>query len=75
MNKKQALIVGALGGIGRNLIEYLSSLEDWEIIGLARREPNFESRAKFISVDLLDRDDVQTKLSSLSNRPLAKVKK
>jgi nucleoside-diphosphate-sugar epimerase len=67
MSKNQALIVGALGGIGRNLVEYLSNLEDWDIIGLARRKPDFESKATFISVDLLDRDDVQMKLSSLSH--------
>jgi nucleoside-diphosphate-sugar epimerase len=67
MNKKQALIVGALGGVGRNLVEYLSSLDDWEIVGLARRKPDFDNRATFISVDLLDREDTLTKLKGLTN--------
>ncbi len=31
--RKKALVVGALGIIGRNLIDHLSSLNDWEIGG------------------------------------------
>ena len=65
--KKKALIVGASGGIGQNLAQYLSRLEDWDIMGLSRRTPSFESKAQFISVDLLNIDDVQAKLSGLSD--------
>jgi hypothetical protein len=32
---KVALVVGAQGVIGKNLIEHLASLGDWEVIGLA----------------------------------------
>lgn len=67
MTHKKALIVGASGGIGQNLVQYLSSLEDWDIVGLSRRTPKLESRAQFISVDLLEIDDVQAKLSELSD--------
>lgn len=31
---KVALVVGAQGVIGRNLIEYLATLDDWRIVGL-----------------------------------------
>ena len=64
---KKALIAGASGGIGQNLVQSLSASTDWEIVGLSRREPTFESNARFISVDLLDRDDVQTKLGDLTD--------
>ena len=58
MITKKALVVGASGGIGQNLIQYLSGLDDWDIVGLARKEPKVVSRAQFVAVDLLDRDRV-----------------
>ncbi|MGD1950060.1 MAG: SDR family oxidoreductase [Leptolyngbyaceae cyanobacterium] len=67
MENKKAIVVGASGGIGQSLIQYLSSLKDWDIIGLSRREPLFESKAQFISVDLLDRSDVSVKLAELTD--------
>ena len=44
MDRKKALVVGGLGG-----------LEDWEVVALSRRSPDFETGARFVSVDLLDR--------------------
>ena len=67
MTNKKALVVGASGGIGQNIIQYLSGLQDWNIVGLSRREPQFESKAQFISVDLLDRSDVDAKLANLTD--------
>lgn len=67
MERKNALVPGASGIIGRTLIEYLSSLDDWNIIGLSRRQPEYDSRAKFIEVNLLDRTDCEQKLSSLND--------
>ena len=67
MTLKKALIVGASGGIGQNLVQSLSKLEDWEIVGLSRRKPTFESKAQFISVDLLNQEDVQAKLRELTD--------
>jgi len=66
---KVALIVGAGGVIGRNLIAYLSTLEDWKIVGLSRRPPDSDlaTKAKFISVDLLDPNDCREKLKELSD--------
>ncbi|MFQ4138110.1 SDR family oxidoreductase [Nodosilinea sp. PGN35] len=67
MSQKKALVVGASGGIGQNLIQYLSELGEWEIVGLSRRKPSFKSNAQFISVDLLNQDDVQAKLGELTD--------
>ncbi len=66
MEKKTCIVAGALGIAGRALIEDLDGQPDWEIIGLSRRAPDFSSRATFISVDLLDREDCKLKLGGLA---------
>lgn len=57
--KKKALVTGALGVTGRNLIHYLDTLEEWKVIGISRRSPDFESKAQFISLDLLDKQSCE----------------
>jgi nucleoside-diphosphate-sugar epimerase len=68
MNTRQnvALVVGAQGVIGRNLIEHLEQLDDWRVIGLSRRGGESTARVRYIAVDLLDRDDTTRKLRELS---------
>jgi nucleoside-diphosphate-sugar epimerase len=63
--RKVALVVGAQGVIGRNLIEHLVTLGDWEIIGLSRRSGTSTKRVQFIAVDLLDQNDCNEKLGDL----------
>ena len=65
MATRTAVIVGALGVIGRNLLLHLEADADWRIIGLSRRAPDFATRARFIAVDLLDREQTLAKLSDL----------
>ena len=60
MNK--ALVAGALGVTGRAAVNYLTSLSDWEVIGLSRRSPEFQTSAKYIPVDLLDRSALEERL-------------
>jgi nucleoside-diphosphate-sugar epimerase len=60
-----ALVVGALGVVGRALIARLEGDPGWRTIGLSRRAPDFETRAQFVSVDLLDRADCEAKLPGL----------
>lgn len=67
MVQKKAVVVGALGVIGRKLVAHLEALGDWEIVGLSRRAPDFDSKATFISVDLLDRADAEAKLGGLDD--------
>lgn len=64
--RKVALVVGAGGVIGRNLIDYLVTLPEWDIIGLSRRGGKSHERVRHISVDLLDEEDTRKKLSGLS---------
>jgi nucleoside-diphosphate-sugar epimerase len=67
MTRAKAVVVGGVGVIGRNLLLHLDRHTDWELVGLARRAPDFESRARFISVDLLDRADAAAKLGRLTD--------
>lgn len=67
---KVALVVGAQGVIGRNLIDHLATLDDWRIIGLSRRggeSTEQTERVRHIAVDLLDVVDTRAKLSALNN--------
>ncbi len=61
-----ALIAGALGVVGRALVEHLEDDPGWSVIGLSRRAPDFNTTAKFISVDLLDAFDCTAKLGGLT---------
>jgi nucleoside-diphosphate-sugar epimerase len=64
--KKTALVVGANGVIGSNLINHLESLEDWNIIGLSRRGGKNTHRTTYIAVDLLVEADYEDKLKALT---------
>ncbi len=66
MASKTALVVGARGVIGGNLIEHLDRAGGWRIIGLSRRGGASKGSVRHISVDLLDRDDTAAKLASLT---------
>jgi nucleoside-diphosphate-sugar epimerase len=62
-----ALVVGARGVIGTNLVEHLASLPDWRVIGLSRRGGvDVPGRVHHVAVDLLDPDDTRTQLSGLT---------
>lgn len=65
--QKVALVVGAQGVIGRNLIDHLATLEEWDIIGLSRRGGDSSGRVGYIAVDLLDKDNSRRQLSALTN--------
>lgn len=65
-NKKVALIAGAQGVIGRNLIDYLLTQDNWTIIGLSRRGGTDTDKVKHIAVDLLSQEDSHAKLGQLT---------
>jgi nucleoside-diphosphate-sugar epimerase len=64
---KKALVAGALGVTGRAILSHLVSLGDWEAIGLSRRSPEFSTSAKFIAIDLLNRSQVEARLSGIQD--------
>jgi nucleoside-diphosphate-sugar epimerase len=56
--RKKAVVAGALGVSGRALVNHLVALGDWEVIGLSRRRPEFQTPVRYIAIDLLNRADV-----------------
>ena len=43
-DRKKALIAGATGVVGRNLLRHLLTLDDWDVIAVSRRKPDVEGR-------------------------------
>jgi nucleoside-diphosphate-sugar epimerase len=63
----KALVVGALGVVGRANVEYLTSLPDWDVVAISRRAPDFDTRAKFVSADLTKPEDCHAALKGHSD--------
>ncbi len=63
--RRVAVVVGARGVIGGNLIDHLEATGEWEIIGLSRRGGSDTDRVRHIAVDLLDQRDAAEKLGEL----------
>lgn len=66
MTAETLLVAGALGLVGRAVLEEAARLGR-PAIGLSRRAPDFETRARFIAVDLSNRADVEAKLADLGD--------
>lgn len=60
------MVVGANGVIGRNLIDHLITLPDWDVIGVSRRSGESVGRVRYVAADLLNIDDTREKLNSLT---------
>src|ERR1700745_156622 len=54
--RKEAVVVGALGVMGRYIVERLLRQDDWSVIGLSRRAAGAVPRYRHISVDLRDHE-------------------
>ncbi|WP_373418890.1 SDR family oxidoreductase [Rhodococcus opacus] len=63
--RRVAVVVGARGVIGGNLIDHLEATGEWEVIGLSRRGGPDTGRVRHIAVDLLDERDAADKLGEL----------
>ena len=63
---KQAVVVGALGVIGRYLVARLLAHGGWSVTGLSRRTAEAAPRYRHIAVDLLDTEDTAQKLAGLN---------
>jgi nucleoside-diphosphate-sugar epimerase len=62
-----ALVVGAQGVIGGNLVSHLEELGGWQVVGLSRRGGESAGAVRHVSVDLLDAGDTQRALAELSD--------
>jgi uncharacterized protein YbjT (DUF2867 family) len=65
--QNKAVIVGALGVIGRYIAERLIEESDWQVVGLSRRKASDGQRYRHIAVDLLDAEDTKHKLAGLTD--------
>lgn len=65
MAKKTALVVGATGIVGRNLVACLESKNDWEIYGISRN-PSEQQGLTSLAADLQDANSVEAALQSIS---------
>lgn len=63
--KKKILVAGALGLVGRAVVEHLEQDDAWEIVCLSRRSPDFDARAHFLSVDLRDEQNCREVLGEV----------
>jgi nucleoside-diphosphate-sugar epimerase len=64
--KKTALVAGATGVVGRNLLRRLVSDPNWDVIAVSRRKPDVEGEYRRIAADLLDPADAEARLGGLS---------
>jgi|SRR6516164_6273312 nucleoside-diphosphate-sugar epimerase len=64
--KKTALVAGATGVVGRNLLRRLVSDPDWDVIAVSRRKPDVEGEYRHIAADLLDPADAEARLGGRS---------
>ncbi|MFK7965611.1 MAG: SDR family oxidoreductase [Burkholderiaceae bacterium] len=61
--KKTVLVVGATGMAGRYFLQYAEHQRpDWDLIGLARRPLDFDSRATYVAADL-NEDEIPEQVS------------
>ena len=63
---RTALVVGARGVIGGNLVDHLAATGDWNIVGLSRRGGTDSGPVRHLSVDLLDRGQTADRLAGLT---------
>ena len=67
LEARKALIAGATGVVGRNLLRHLVARGDWEIVALSRRRPDVEGSYEHICVDLMDAALCRQRLSRLAD--------
>ncbi|MGX7693970.1 SDR family oxidoreductase [Gordonia polyisoprenivorans] len=54
-----ALVIGARGVIGGNLVEHLSGTDNWDVVGISRRGAENRPRIRHERADLLDLDSTR----------------
>ena len=67
MANRKALIAGATGVVGRNLLRHLTQLRGWEVVALSRRAPDVGGRYEHIAVDLMNPAECKAKLGHLGD--------
>jgi len=66
MKRGTALVVGATGVVGRNLLAHLVAGGEWDVIGVSRRRPDVPGDYRHLALDLLNADDCKAKAGELA---------
>lgn len=61
----KAIVIGALGVIGRYIVERLEKDPNWEVIGISRRQGTNRQRVQYLALDVLDRRQCDQVIGSL----------
>jgi nucleoside-diphosphate-sugar epimerase len=61
-----ALVTGATGVVGRNLIQHLCEIGGWQVIGVSRRKPDLGVSFRHVPANLLDRNECAVRLGELT---------
>jgi nucleoside-diphosphate-sugar epimerase len=67
MASRTAVIAGALGIVGRALINQLRAAGDWNIVSVSRRQADLGPGVRHVQVDLLDAQNAHGKLRQLED--------
>jgi len=67
MHNRTALVAGARGIVGRNLIDRLLELGTWNVIGVSRSPHRCGGSYSHLSIDLLDREACRKTFAELRN--------
>ncbi|MFP7761863.1 SDR family oxidoreductase [Marisediminicola sp. LYQ85] len=65
MNEKTALVIGARGVIGGNLVTHLEAIGGWDVIGVSRRGGESSGAVRHTAVDLLDAEQTHRAFADL----------
>ncbi|MFG6403730.1 SDR family oxidoreductase [Microbacterium sp. P04] len=65
MNNRTALVIGARGVIGGNLVAHLEAIGGWDIVGVSRRGGEDAGVVRHIAVDLLDASQTRAAFADL----------
>lgn len=60
--RRKALVAGATGVVGRNMLKHLLAQGDWDVVAVSRRAPDIAGDYEHLAVDLLDPADCTAKL-------------
>ena len=67
MTGRKALIAGATGLVGRNLLRHLLTIGGWDIVALSRRKPDLAGAYTHVCIDLMNAAECRAKLGHLSD--------
>jgi nucleoside-diphosphate-sugar epimerase len=67
MASRTAVVAGALGIVGRALVNRLLASGGWDVVSLSRRQADLGAGVRHVQVNLLDAHDTHAKLRELDN--------